>query len=218
MSHATTCVFARCPRLSLGVLSLLAVVLGAIASIGMAPEPDPVPRRWQLAVEPGPLRMATFDVPGRGPAPYFFLTYKVTNTSSTDLLFTPMFDLVTEDGQIYRSGRDVPSEVTRAALELLSSPFLQDQVSIVGMLLQGEANAKEGLVIWPVPAMEASELSVFASGFSGETRGVPVKGPDGKTHNVLLRKSLMIRYKPPGDLRAVGSNPVVVSEQRWVMR
>lgn len=200
--------------------ALLAAVLAALGTMlaGLAPEPDPIPRRWQLTLETGPLRVATVDVPGLGARSYYFLTYKVTNTTDQDLLFTPAFELVTDDGDIHRSGRDVPAQVTKDIIGRLDNPFIQDPISIVGVLLQGEANAKEGVVIWPVRAQRISDLTIFASGFSGETRPVEAPGPDGKPAKVLLRKTLMLQYQPPGEVRDMGANPITLASKQWIMR
>lgn len=72
---------------------MLGAVLG-LSLTGMAPEPDPVPRRWQLDVEVGPLRMAVVESEGPTQA-YFYMTYKVTNASGGDLLLAPALELAT---------------------------------------------------------------------------------------------------------------------------
>jgi hypothetical protein len=204
------------------LLPILATVLAIAASLimpGMAPEPDPVPRRWQLAIEPGPLRIVSIDLPATGPRSYYFFTYKVTNSSAGDLLFAPSFDLATDNGEVRRSGRDVPAEVTKQIVADLENKDLQDQISIVGMLLQGEENAKEGVVIWPANATQVSEVTVYAAGFSGEMRSVPVKdAKTGKVTNATVRKTLMLRYQPPGELRGMHGKPITLAEQRWIMR
>ena len=61
--------------LGLGVMGLS--VAGTPASAA-APEPRPVPTRWEFTFEPGPLRLAWVETEN-GPAPYFYLTYRVTN-------------------------------------------------------------------------------------------------------------------------------------------
>ncbi len=194
----------------------LAAVL--FSATGLAPEPDPIPRRWQLAIEPGSLRVASMEIAGQGTQAYYYLTYKVTNTSSEDLLFAPSFELTTDEGDSSRSGRDVPPEATKEILNRLDNPLIQDQIAIVGTLLQGEANAKEGVVIWPVRNLHVHEIDVYAAGFSGETRPYEVKAADGKTERKLLRKTLMLRFDPPGELRNQGSAPIDLTEKRWIMR
>lgn len=197
---------------------LIAAAMVAIMP-GMAPEPDPAPRRWQLAIEPGSLRVASVEVAGKGRQAYFYFTYKVTNGSGNDLLFAPSFDLGVDAGSVRRSGRDVPADVTKTILADLESKDLQDQIGIVGMLPQGEENAKEGVVIWPVNETHLAEISIYAAGFSGEMRTVSSKDPKtGKTSTTTVRKTLMLRFQGPGDLQNVGSNPLPLVEQRWIMR
>ncbi|MEI7656551.1 MAG: hypothetical protein WCK33_00640 [Phycisphaerae bacterium] len=201
---------------------LLAVLIAAaMVTImpGMAPEPDPAPRRWQLAIEPGALRVASVEVAGKGRLSYFYFTYKVTNGSGNDLLFAPSFDLGVDAGGVRRSGRDVPAEVTKQVLADLENKDLQDQIGIVGMLPQGEENAKEGVVIWPVNETHLAEVSVYAAGFSGEMRTVSTKdAKTGKTSTTTVRKTLMLRFQAPGDLQNVGPDPLPLVEQRWIMR
>ncbi len=196
----------------------LSALTGLGAAIGMGPEPDPIPRRWELTIEPGPLRYASIDT-GEGLKSYFYFTYTVTNTSGKDMLFTPSFDLADDKGHVLRSGRDVPAAVTRELLERLDNKMLEDQISIVGMLLQGEGNAKEGLVVWPAPTLHFSELELYGAGFSGETKSIDVTdAKTGKPTKVTLRKTLMLRYQPNGEIQQPGAKPFPMIEKRWVMR
>ncbi|MCC6678049.1 MAG: hypothetical protein IT436_12985 [Phycisphaerales bacterium] len=183
------------------------------------PEPDPVPRRWQMEVQPGPLRFATIDVPGKSERSYFYMTYKVTNASGNDLLLAPAFDLANDRGVVVRSGRDVPAEVTRALLAQLDNPFLEDQIGILGILQQGPENAKEGLVVWPAQDIKGEEVAVYASGFSGESRNVESPDPrTGEMKRYNLRKTLMLRYRIPGEIYERGSEPLELVERRWILR
>lgn len=209
-------------RSLLQVLTAMVVALvglvGLGVSVGMGPEPDPIPRKWELTIEPGPLRYASVD-DGTGPKGYFYLTYTVTNTTGKDMLFTPSFELCNDKGEVVRSGRDVPAAVTKAILDRLDNKLIQDQISIVGMLLQGEGNAKEGLVVFPATTLRFSQLEVYAMGFSGETKTVEQRdAKTGKMVKVTLRKTLMLRYQPTGEVRTPGATPFELIEKRWVMR
>lgn len=188
-------------------------------AMAVPPEPDPVPRRWQLDFAPGDLRIVTIDTPGLGARAYFYLTYRVTNNSGADQLFAPAFDLMTEDGKIARSGRDIPGEVTRQILAGLDNPLIQDQISILGVLLQGRENSKQGVAVWSADELGTDEVTVFAAGFSGETRAVTALDPKtGGQNRSLLRKTMMLRYKVAGDLDRRGSEPFPLIEQRWILR
>lgn len=198
--------------------TIAGLALGAAVMTAMAPpEPDPIPRRWQLDVEPGTLRVATFDIKDQGRRAYFYMTYTVTNNSGEDLLFAPSFELAL-DHEVVRSGRSVPLEVTKQLLNSTQIAGIEDQISIIGPILQGKENAKSGLIVWPANEMAPLELTVYAAGFSGET--ATVERPDSKNHDkVVLRKTMMLRYAPPGDLSQNGQNAIPLGEPlRWIMR
>lgn len=182
------------------------------------PQPAPVPKRWQLDLEMGPFRMATVDV-GGVPRAYYYLTYRVVNNTGRDQLLAPAWDLASEDSAVQRSGRDVPAEVTREIINRLGNPFIQDQIAIIGPLLQGVENAKYGVVIWPVREMNVDYIQVFAAGFSGETATIKTPDPEtGATKSILLRKTLMTRYHSPGELDPNSIDPLPPEDRRWVMR
>lgn len=206
----------RRPMRVRSVLALAGLAVAGSVMSGMAPpEPEPIPRRWQLDVEIGDLRIATFDVKDEGRKAYFYLTYKVTNNSGEDLLFAPSFELALENS-VLRSGRQIPLDVTKQLLESTQLPQVEDQISIIGQLLQGKENAKHGLVVWPANEMSTLDLTLYAAGFSGET--ATVERPDNK-EKVILRKSLMVRYAPPGDLTQNGQDAIPTAEpSRWIMR
>lgn len=199
------------------LFAALAVVGGSLLLGGAAPEPNPAPQRWELQIEPGPLRIASVDT-GDSTGLYFYFTYTVTNKSGQSVLFAPMFTLATEGGGAQIAGEGVPGEVTRELLSRLSNPFLEDQLGIIGPLQQGPENAREGLVVWPLVRTSADEVKVFCAGFSGETARVRITDPvSGEPRTVTLRKTLMLRYSTPGELEA-GPQPLELTDQRWVMR
>lgn len=219
------------------VVALRSFAMGAIAltAVGMAtffavtsgsaiaaPEPDPVPRKWQLTLETGPMRVMSVDVDGSGPEParlYYYLTYKVINNTGQDILFTPSFDMTTDEGDLQRSGRGVPGAATEQIVAALENKLLEDQISIVGMLLQGEENAKEGLAVWPVGTAHVRDVKVFARGFSGETRTIDVYDPKTKgTKRETFRKTLMLQYQPLGEARDMGAQELPRLDERWIMR
>ncbi|HYE01808.1 MAG TPA: hypothetical protein VD963_01100 [Phycisphaerales bacterium] len=196
------------------VAALALAIIGVAPLAALAPEPDPVPRRWQLDLTEGPLRVILVNLPD-GPRPFLYMTYMVVNNSGQDVMFAPSFELATAEHELLRSGRDVPLEATRQIIESLQNPLVEDQVAIIGTLLQGKENAKEGVVIWPVTDLDTPELTVYAAGFSGETATVT---PPGAKEKYVLRKTLMIRHQVPGTLAGHGSAPLRVLERRWIMR
>jgi len=200
-----------------------AVLLASVAlvpAMGLAPEPDPVSKRWQLEVTPGDLRVAyvsTLD----GAGAYAYFTYSVTNNTGTDLEFVPSFVLTTDSGVSMMSGLSVPASVTEHILRSLEHPFLQDQVDILGPIQQGPENAKHGLVVWPVRDFRADEIRVFGAGFSGETDTIELTDPrTGEAVELTFRKTLMLRFASPGEIRVgeMGDDAFQVAEKRWIMR
>lgn len=205
--------------LAVGVLGVGERGFAPAPAIAVPPEPDPVPRRWQLDIEPGPLRIISVDDGERGTRSFMYMTYRVVNNSGGDVLFAPAFDLMGSDGQLNRSGREVSGEVTRAIMSRIDNPLVLNQVSALGLLLQGPENARQGVVIWPTPSLSTDEYTVFVAGLSGETRAVQTKDPKtGEPLRTLLRKTLMLRYASPGDQDARGSEAFPLSERRWILR
>lgn len=200
--------------LSTAAMGLLAVATAG-PLLGFAPEPDAVPRRWELQVDSGELRLVTIDVPNLGPRKYLYLTFKAVNNSGQDMLFAPSFELSDGEGRVYRSGRDVPLFVTQQLLASTQNPFIQDQIGIIGEFLQGAENAKDGLAIWPVDGFSPAQLTVYAAGFSGETK--TVTAPDGKS-KFVLRKTLRLEFQTPGDLATPSSEAYPVATRGWIMR
>ena len=197
-------------------LTMLVAAAGLGAgSIGMAPEPDPVPRRWELQIDPSALHVTSVNVPNVGAKSYIYMTYKAVNNSGQDVLFAPAFELSLGDGTVARSGRDVPQAVTAELVKRTQNSFIQDQIAIIGDILQGEEHAKEGIVIWPLTNFEPSEVTIYAAGFSGESKSV--SSPDGK-EKFVLRKTLRLDYSPRGDLTSSSSQAMEVQNRQWIMR
>ena len=176
------------------------------------PRPSPVPVRWQLEFQPGPLRVY---VDPHDATPYWYFTYKVSNFTGQDQLWVPRITLFTDAGAIQQAGDGVPTRVTEALLALLRAPFLEDQNEIIGDLFQGREHAREGLSIWPAEDIDINELSIFVSGISGETAKVanPVSGEEQ-----ILQKTLQINYHIAGDVLPRRSTPVEVVSTEWILR
>jgi hypothetical protein len=91
---------------------------------------------------------------------YWYFTYTVTNRTGKDQLWAPSMVLFTDTGEILQAGRDVPTQITESLLKLLGNTLMQDQNDVIGDILQGKENAKEGLVIWPARNTKVNELSL----------------------------------------------------------
>lgn len=182
-----------------------------------APQPEVVPRRWQLDVVAGDLRVTTIDVPEVGPRAYFHVTFLVTNNSGEDVNFYPSFDLTTDEMEILRSNRGVPTAVVRRLLDRSSRGHvdLKSEMEAQGLLLQGPEYAREVLVVWPCLGFKVDEVNIFAQGFSGETRTV-AKPDTGEPYT--LRKTLWLQHEVPGEIDPEARTPLRRTREQWILR
>lgn len=195
------------------VTLIAALMVLALTAAAMAyPKPSRVPIRWELTFQPGPLRLFVDRTDGRA---YWYFTYKVTNLTGQDRFWAPRVTLFADTGEITDGGEGVPPSVETSLIELLGNPFLQRQNQVIGKIFVGHDHAIEGLVVWPAHDLQATELSLFVSGISGETAEVvnPITG-----QRVVLQKTLQRNYVVPGDPLARGSTPVEMTSEDWVMR
>lgn len=139
------------------------------AAFALAPEPDPVAKRWELAAEFSPLRVIYVEIPGVGPRGYMYLTYKVANLTGKEQTLAVSFDLATGDGNVLRAGRGVSVDATKAVMAHAGNPLAQDPIGILGPIQHGRENAREGIVIWAIANYSPEALTVYAAGLSGET-------------------------------------------------
>lgn len=214
-------------RVNVRRAGILALVLGGLGMSAMAPEPDPIPRRWELELEVGPLRAITLLADDRGNmdpsddiyADYMYMTYRVTNYTGRDLFFAPTFTLTNDAGEILRSGQDVAANVTLRLLQALDQPFLQSEFEVLGVLHQGPENARDALVVWPLHDRTIDQATVYAAGFSGEAKQFRVMDPSsGEFRTETLRKTFMMRFAIPGEIDPSQPYPFDVVERKWVMR
>jgi hypothetical protein len=199
-------------------LAILTLVFGglALSPAVAAPQPDAIPSRWEFDLRPGPLRITTVNVEGVGPRAFFYMPYYVENNSGEDRFLAPRFELATEEGDVIRSGgSNVPREVTKTIIARFQNELLEDEISMLGPILQGPENAREGVVIWPATDLKVDEVTVYASGFSGETKQF-VRPDNGEV--VVLRKTRMLRHATPGNIDATSDQPFRRTVDRWIMR
>ena len=108
---------------------------------------------------------------------------------------------------------------------------MKDNTSMTGKLLQGQDNAKDGIVIWADFDPKAGAVDVFFGGLSGETveiklpKSVTLKETDVKgkirtfvTDTITLSKTLKLSYSIPGQAAARLHAPVKLISSTWVMR
>ncbi|MFK7961420.1 MAG: hypothetical protein AB8G96_12950 [Phycisphaerales bacterium] len=210
--------FTRTRRfLATWTLALVATVValsGTSRALDAAPpKPSPFPVQWELEFEPGPMRLYVDPLNGDG---YWYFTYQITNQTGQDRVWAPDLVLYSDAGEILESGRDVPNRVREAARQMLGNDLLELPSEIIGDLLRGRENAREGLAIWPADDLSVNELTLFIGGISGETARVrhPRTGQE-----FILRKTMVREYLIRGEALAYGDDPFELTiPPFWVMR
>jgi hypothetical protein len=203
------------------IASLAALALSASLGLTLlnnttayaAPEPSVVPVSWELNLKHGPVERLFFTVDGKKKT-FWYMRYTVINNTGKDILFTPSVELMTDTGQVQEAFKDVPKEVFTRIKELYKNPLLESPNNIVGKLLQGEDNAKDGVVVFGDIDADARDFQIFMSGLSGET--AEVKNPTtGKT--TVLQKTLVLDYNIPGQAINIAPQPQYKGSH-WVMK
>jgi hypothetical protein len=218
----------RCGRLILAVF--LALAFGAPVFGQSFPEPSLYPKSWELDFKHGMPKRIVVNARNLGePKAYWYITYRVTNNSGKEQTFLPEFDLVTREGKIYRSDRNIPAEVYRAIKSRERNKYLEPPTSVAGVIRVGEDEARDSVAVWEEPLKRMGAFTVFAAGLSGEY--AKLTGADGKPmadekgQPIILRKTLQLRYHIQGDEVSPGDDVVQTGDDRvgrnakkWVMR
>ena len=167
---------------------------------------------WSFDFKPRALQLYVDAATGEG---YWCLTYTVTNLTGTDRQWMPKVEMLDDQGRIHSAGRSVSPSITKAVKELLGNPLLEDQFQVIGPLRHGRDNAKDGLLIWSAEPCDATELTVFVRGLSGETE--TVEDPITKSP-VVLYKTARLEYRVPGDVKHKPMAQIPVETRDWVFR
>ena len=214
-----------CPRnwfsvfaLSALTAALLTPSLGAEPareSAASHPRPRTVTDSWKLDFTwqtPRPIAMR--DAEGAYQW-YWYMPYEVVNNSGKTVLFIPEITIVTDTGEFMTAGRNIPAGLFTRIDRELDNPLLENPLAVVGELLEGEDNARESVAIWPAFKDNVTEMTVFVAGISGETTTVRNPVTD---ELVMMRRTLMIQFRLPGNPPTPQRQPVVHEDTREVMR
>lgn len=192
---------------------------------GKHPEPSvyPLPNAWYLGVKAGMLKRIVVAVPGqKAPNAYWYLPYTVTNNTGKEINFFPEFEMVTQDGKIHRSDNHVPLAVFQAVKKDNGNDLLVSANDVIGILHQGDDQAKDCVAIWEEPMPRMGTFAVYGAGFSSESvyavddKGEKIK--DGQGNLILLRKTLALDYVIFGDEIAPDKDIVHLKKESWIMR
>jgi hypothetical protein len=211
---------------------LLALWTAAQTSRADFPTPSPYPVSWQLDFEWSTPERIVVEVPGQtNPQPFWYMTYRVTNNTDTEQTFLPHFELLTEDGNVHRSDRNIPLVVFEAIKKREKNPYLELPGKVAGTIRVGEDQAIDSVAIWPEPSPEMGRFSIFVSNLSGESvimkktddgykpvkSGEELVGVDQKDL-LVLRKVLQLNFLIRGDEVFPGEDEVNENPSQWVMR
>lgn len=191
------------------------------------PRPSAYPLSWELGFEHSkPKRVAIRPKGTVDTQAFWYVTFTVTNSGREEQRFLPVFEMLTEDGRVIRSDKDIPPVVLETIRIREKNKHLQSINEIAGAIRPGVDQAREGVAIWREPSPEMGQFSIFVKGLSGEStfltdeQGKPVKlrQADGKEESVVLFKTLQVRYHMAGDEKYPGNDAVEKVDEQWIMR
>ncbi len=216
-------------------MMILALTLAVmITAFAVAEDKDAVPtprlvtNSWQLEFEYEPPQSINIRLPGeKTKQTYWYMVYTVTNRTGADRRFLPEFVMYTDTGQILRAGKGVPVALFEHIKSEQRNPLLLDMGSVVGKLLQGEDNAKDGVAIWKDFDPKARSFDIFAGGVCGEKVTIDLPTPIKRKNaagevvtkrKVTLLKTLKLTYAIPGEAAARPRTKPQLVRKGWVMR
>ncbi len=212
--------------LGFSLAGLLVSSVPSSALAGKYPEPSVYPISWELTLKHSKPKRIVLDVPGRStPTAFWYMTYTVINNTKNDQYFTPRFDMLTEDGRVFRSDdRKISPPVIAEIRKRERNASLKSAADLVRepKLLQGEDQAKDGVAVWEEPEANMRSFTIFVGGLSGEF--VKMKDDDGKELKdsegspIFLRKTLELGYTIHGGSAAPEEDQIQPKPEKWVMR
>ncbi len=175
--------------------------------------PEPSEGNWQLDFQPGEFRLYTDPETRQN---YWYFTYKVVNRTGQDRWWAPKMELLEDHGRLRRSGKDVSPITVKRIEALIGNRLIEGQYQIIGEIRQGEANAKEGFVVWSSDSLLATELHLFIRGMSSEFKKMP--NPIEGGEEITMHKTMKLDYRVPGNPQTRGSTVVDCEQTEWILR
>ena len=166
---------------------------------------------------PGDTRVSTF----------WYLLYKVTNNTGSDVQFFPSFRLVTNTLAVLEGGAFISPSVYDAisARHKREYPFFTLPDKVTGLLLQGPENARSSAAIFLPFDLRAGSFTIYVSGLSDEVHRVSNPAFDtgreesqDNPRSFILRRTLAIAYDLPGDPMTRGFAKPIRRNRKWTLR
>lgn len=218
----------------LPICATVCALLAAVTPIAFAdeaafPQPSPYPISWEFDFTHSvPKRIVVDTGTSAAPLAFWYMTYTVTNNTDKEQLFLPNFEMLADNAQLSRSDQNIPLRVFQAIKNREHNSALEPMTSIAGEVRIGQAEARDGVAIWPEPLTRMGHFSIFVTGLSGEA--VTLKMVDGQYNKVepgqeketkdllVLRKTLRLNYFVRGGDVFPGESDVLPQGQEWIMR
>ncbi|MGA2499323.1 MAG: hypothetical protein ABSH20_16410 [Tepidisphaeraceae bacterium] len=213
---------------SISATIVISVVLAGVVSFSHAyPKPSPYPVSWQLKFEHSmPKRIVVTPSGSKVAEAYWYIRYTVTNPGKDEQRFLPVFELMTDNGDVIRSDNDIPDSVLAEIRIREKNRDLLTVNQIAGPLRVGVDQARDGVAVWQEPMIEMGRFRIFVAGLSGEAqifkddKGVEVQKTtaDGKKEPVVLWKTFMMEYLMLSGGVRPGNDPLELVTEEWLMR
>ena len=191
-----------------------------------APQAGLISPSWELDIEFADPQRITVNTP-TGPKTYWYVLYRVINRTGKDVHFFPSARIVTNTLKVVDAGNGVPLGVYDAigARHRADFPFFAAPTKATGLLLQGQANARESAAVFQEFDPEASSFKVYLHGLAGEKVRVtntafdPTKEEsEDNPRSFLAQRTLEISYDLPGDRNTRAVATPIRRDRQWVMR
>ena len=199
--------------------ALLIVLLAAIVVAAPRPSLAPAAGIWTLdVVYTHPTQYSARDKEGNVQR-YWYMVLSLTNNTGEDVPFYPKFEMMTDTWQMSKADFGITTRIYSALKRMNegSFPFLVSMDEVDNVILEGEDNAVDLLVVWKDFDVKAKGAKFFFAGMSNETAVVETESED-ETVRHILQKTLELNYSIPGDERKRDSQQLVFDSQRWIMR
>ena len=220
-------------------MAMLVGLLSVLPRAMTAPEPYEVPTTWELKFESQTPMPITVMLRGRKkPTTFWYMLYSVSNLSrnpqtgqGTDQDFIPEFVMYTDLGESSVANRRLPAGVFNAIKKRHNNPLLKGHTGVIGKILYGRDNAKDGVAIWPDFDDKTGSIDIFVGGLSGETAELKLPKPITVTEadingiettvtkdKVILHKSLQLSFTVKGTSGTRAYSTTKQTAKKWVLR
>lgn len=184
---------------------------------------------WQLDIQlRTPQRIVMTNSAGEREA-FWYVVYIVTNRTGLAREFVPGATMFTDTGRFVRDGiyPAVVAEVKRqyrlaelkSSVEMLGAPPAEGEERQPN-LKDGAEQAQQGIFVFPAGTERINSFRIFVTGLSGQfvVREIQSAKDGEASMPVVLRKTLELQYRVPGDETRSDGTEVHLVKKRWMWR